>query len=256
MIATDTTTQIEYPVEETARALAALYNRRQAYLELTQAASAKLTEQQAAILRATADIKLKATQAEAMAAEARESRELLEQVIVLASEALADKASATDEIFAQLSGSFTQAFQALQAPRPVAAAVHLNYCQPAPNPPVPHSHRPKQMTNSLTSIIVSVVLMAGTGGIVLASWLSNRQVLSAPSAGSVLTEPAPSPLPATPAAQPTPQFYDADLAAAAIHVQGLDQTTRSSWQQFCSLNNQGAGYAKPNQDICRAISLK
>lgn len=226
--------------------------------ELNRAQTEALNQQIAELGKSKAE-------AEASLADARAVRQLIERMQVQAAaelEAIGELGAVSAEVYAD----FNRKLEAVLAParqeRQMAMGAAL---QPQPSPQqrvyTPEIvrqtvHRPKTdqkpMIKALTSIGVYLVLLLGCGGIVLASWLSNRQMLSAPSAGSVLTEPA---APAAPAAQPTPQFYDADLVAAANHVKTFDPATRSSWQQFCSLNNQGAGYAKPNQDICRAISL-
>ena len=107
------------------------------------------------------------------------------------------------------------------------------------------------MANALTSIVVSLVFMLGTGGIVLNFWLSNRQALTAPIA-SVESSPTAVEQVAT---GPIPTFYDPSLQATVAQVQQFDSPTRQAWQAFCNQTNNAAGYSSNEQNFCKVLKF-
>ena len=109
------------------------------------------------------------------------------------------------------------------------------------------------MANALTTIVASLILMLGTGGIVLSSWLSNRQVLTAPVA-NVESSPQPTALEQV-ATAPIPTFYDPSLQATVAQVQQFDSTTRQAWQSFCAQTNNASGYSSNEQNFCKVLKF-
>ncbi len=295
---------LNYPVEQTARALAALYNRQQQYLELTQSASAKFTEQQAAISGATADIQAQAKQAEAELADARAARKLVEEAqaetvaeiqavgialdqMAVARQALLDElnrmldaatksaykippAPVDSDFKAELDAMFKPIFADFNQQKPQSSrskSVQLqglrqqptaqpNY-QPTYRPDYLYQHRihrptpEEEMASALSAIIVSMIFLLGAGGIVLSSWLSNRQALNAPVVEAeppAIAQAAP-----MPAQTPQPQFYSPQLQAAVEQARALDAATRQQWISFCQQSSGAQGYGATEQQFCNAI---
>lgn len=103
-------------------------------------------------------------------------------------------------------------------------------------------HRPtpeQEMANAITSVILSLTFMLGAGGIVLSSWLSNRQVLSAPVAE----------------VEPVPTTYAPGVQTAVNQVRSLDAPSRQAWLNFCTQTNDGQGYSQTEQQFCQVLKF-